>query len=529
MERIRGRFPFVMSRSSEPVKLRTRKSKLYCKEKADDGLHGVFGDSVTVCSIIFRLVNCLLVQTSYVPDEYWQSLEISHGMVFKYGYECWEWKEGIRGYTYPLFFAVIYKILHLLRYDTVQLLVLLPRVLHALLAALADVKLYHLVRKLEGPDVAKWTYFCQLCSWFTWYCCTRTLTNSMETSLTVLALYYYYPLRPAKTHSSWRYLSLVSLAVVVRPTALIVWLPLLLHHLWREDNKIKLITHQGLPIAAVTLVTSALMDSIFYGKWIIVQWNFVKFNVLHGVAEFYGTHPWHWYLTQGFVVVIGPHLPVFLHGCFSASSRHRVLLMSIAWTLLIYSLLAHKEFRFIYPVLPFCMIFCGMSMVKLRRWRRPAAAALLGLNLGAALYTGLVHQRGVLDLMGHLQQLCDARMPQKSPEPAVLFLMPCHSTPFYRMRFLECTPDLTGQEGYEDEAALFYTDPLHWLTVTFPNTSMLPSHLVLFEPLEKDISVFLDENKFVKQAEIFHTHFPEGRVGKNILVYSDSQTAAVEH
>lgn len=47
---------------------------------------------------------------------------------------------------------------------------------------------------------------------------------------------------------STKYLILVALAVIVRPTALIVWLPLLVYHFWQEDNKLKLITHLCLPI-----------------------------------------------------------------------------------------------------------------------------------------------------------------------------------------------------------------------------------------------------------------------------------------
>ncbi|XP_060734382.1 GPI mannosyltransferase 3 [Tachysurus vachellii] len=528
MEGIRDRrfLRFGASSSAETVKLRKRKSNLYRKENNTTScVYSFLGVSILLFSVIFRLINCLLVQTSFVPDEYWQSLEVSHRMVFRYGYETWEWKAGIRGYSYPLLFAGIYKLLQLLHSDTPQLLILLPRVLQAILAAFADVKLYEITRKWENPEVAKWTYFCQLCSWFTWYCSTRTLTNSTETTLTVLALSYY-PLHGSRTHHSWKYLSLVSVAVIVRPTALIVWLPLLLHHLWREENKLKLITQQGLPVMAVSLAVSTFIDCTFYGKWTFVQWNFLKFNVLHNVAEFYGTHPWHWYLTQGFAVVIGPHLPFFLHGCTLAAKRHRVLLMSVVWTLMAYSFLAHKEFRFIYPVLPFCMIFCGISLAKLRSWRKPAAGSLLLLNLLPAFYTGLVHQRGVLDVMGHLQHLCDVRDSPSSPEPHVLFLMPCHSTPYYShlhcpiiLRFLECPPDLRGDPGYVDEASSFYADPLGWLGTSYPNRSTLPSHVVLFHPLEKEISAFLDGNGFVKKAEIFHTHFPEGRLGKKIYIY----------
>ncbi|TRY90141.1 hypothetical protein DNTS_033334 [Danionella cerebrum] len=526
MEAIRERFK--QSKSSESVKLRKRSSILYSTERKRHTLQ-ICGISISVFIVIFRLINCFLVQSSFVPDEYWQSLEIAHRMVF--GYPCemntiilmkrtWEWKEGIRGYSFPLLYALMYKLLQLMNYDTVYLLVLVPQVFQAFLAAFADVKLYQLVLQWESPEVAKWTCLSQLCSWFTWFCCSRTLTNSTETALTTLALYYY-PLPGSKTHNSWKYLSLVSLAVVVRPTALIVWFPLLLYHFCIEQEKLKLIAMEIIPIATVALGASSLIDSVFYGKWILVQWRFLKFNVLHSVSEFYGWHPWHWYLSQGLPVVIGPHLPLVLHGFLTSTRKHTLLLLTVVWTTGVYSLLAHKEFRFVYPVLPFCMVFSGMSLSKLQRWRKAAAGALLLFNLIPAFYTGLIHQRGALDVMQHLQTLCE------ETEAQVLFLMPCHSTPLYshlhcplKLRFLECPPDLTGSDGYLDEAELFYSNPLQWLETSFPSKSTLPSHLVLFNSLETEIFSFLEKHRFRKQAQVFHTHFPEGRVGTHILLYA---------
>lgn len=522
MDKIRSRLKF--GKKVEDVKLRKRKSQLYSKENECPLKNGALRARVVACSVGFRLINCFLVQTSFVPDEYWQSLEVSHRMVFSYGYLTWEWKEGIRGFSYPLFFAVIYKILHFLNLDSVQLLIWLPRIIQALVAAFADVKFFFLIRTLESHDVTKWTFFCHLCSWFMWFCCTRTLTNSMETTITCLALFYF-PLSGSKTHCSKKYLTLVALAAILRPTALIVWFPLLMYHFWREDNKLRLITHDYIPIGASAVVISTVIDCIFYEKWTMVQFNFLKFNIFHGVADFYGSHPWHWYLTQGFAVVIGPHLPFFLHGCTLAYKRYKVLLAAVVWTIGVYSLLPHKEFRFIYPVLPLCMIFCGISLASLKAWRQPAALFLLVTNLGLALYTGLIHQRGSLDVMSHLQTLCDMSSTSTPSQPDVLFLMPCHSTPYYshvhcpiKMNFLECPPDL-GEEGYVDEADRFYSDPLHWLRTSFPDTSSLPTHLVLFNVLEKEILVFLQGNNFMRTAEIFHTHFPEGRVGRSIFIY----------
>lgn len=54
-----------------------------------------------------------------------------------------------------------------------------------------------------------------------------------------------------------------------------------------------------------------------------------------------------------------------------------------------------------------------------------------------------------------------------------------------KLRFLECPPDLTGNEEYVDEAAMFFSNPLHWLRTSFPSQSTLPSHIVLFDSLEK--------------------------------------------
>jgi len=40
-------------------------------------------DKTLILSLIsLRIVNALLVQTSFVPDEYWQSMEVSHNMAF---------------------------------------------------------------------------------------------------------------------------------------------------------------------------------------------------------------------------------------------------------------------------------------------------------------------------------------------------------------------------------------------------------------------------------------------------------------
>ncbi|XP_048812839.1 GPI mannosyltransferase 3 [Lagopus muta] len=514
------------ARRSEPVRLRKRRSVLYAAAggaAAQPGAGAAGGTAaLTALAVAARALNCALVRTSFVPDEYWQSLEVAHRLVFGYGHLTWEWAHGLRGYPYPLFFACIYRALQLLGEDDVQLLIWVPRLVQAVLAAFADVKLYLLVKHLENAETAKYVYFCQLCSWFTWYTCTRTLTNTMETLLTIFALYYY-PMKGSKMGSRWKYLSLIALGIVIRPTAAIPWIPLVFCHFLQEQKKADLILYNCIPIGLVTLGTSLIIDRVFFGEWVLVQLNFLKFNVLQNLGTFYGSHPWHWYFTQGLPVILGTHLPFFIHGCVMAPKRYRIFLGAVIWTVLVYSTLSHKEFRFIYPVLPFCMFFCGYSLKHLKAWKKSAASFLLLSNLIPALYTGLIHQRGSLDVMNHIQQLCNSSYQSQA---FVFIMMPCHSTPFYshvhcplKMRFLQCPPDLTGNESYVDEADLFYSNPLGWLNKEFYNDTLLPSHLIFFSVLEQEISSFLALKGYKKTATVFHTHVPQGRVGSHIYIY----------
>lgn len=70
--------------------------------------------------LFFRVLNGFVVQTYFDPDEYWQSLEVAHHSVFGYGFLTWEWQatSKLRGFFHPSLFAILYKILQVLGWDT---------------------------------------------------------------------------------------------------------------------------------------------------------------------------------------------------------------------------------------------------------------------------------------------------------------------------------------------------------------------------------------------------------------------------
>ncbi len=109
----------------------------------------------------------------------------------------------------------------------------------------------------------------------------------------------------------------------------------------------------------------------------------------------------------------------------------------------------------------------------------------------------------------------------------ILILMPCHSLPHQShlhredvdLRFLTCEPNLAAADRYKDEADVFYDDPEKWLEAEFPEESSPPSMLVMFDVLEDRVGKFLDARGYRRCAEFFHTHIPEGRIGRTISVH----------
>lgn len=85
--------------------------------------------SVALLAIAFRVYNALATYTFFQPDEFFQSLEVAHRMVFGYGKLTWEWQPitAIRSPAYAALYVPIYWLLQRTGLDETSLLVsLLP-------------------------------------------------------------------------------------------------------------------------------------------------------------------------------------------------------------------------------------------------------------------------------------------------------------------------------------------------------------------------------------------------------------------
>ncbi|KAK9928421.1 hypothetical protein M0R45_025557 [Rubus argutus] len=515
-------------------------------QQKDAPRFGLLGSpkKVYALCLAFRIANSLLVQTYFNPDEHWQTLEVAHHITFGYGHLTWEWKKGIRSYLHPLLFALLYKVLALLGLDTPWLMVRAPRLFQSVFSAFGDLYLYKLAAVFFGDCVAKWALFSQLTNWFMFFCLTRTLSNSLETVLTIVSLYYWPCMRPSSSKlplesRKWG-LVIAALTCAIRPTSAIIWVYVGLLELFVTHNKLRFIFLEVIPTGVLVLGLTFLLDRWMYGSWIFVPLNFLRFNFLSSGGDYYGTHKWHWYFTQGFTVMIFSFLPFLIAGIMQ--SKQWKLSGLIAWVLGLYSVLGHKEFRFVLPVLPIALIFSGYSLDSLkasvsRNGQRKASSNkhnacpakfqlaiffLLATNIPMALYMSLVHQRGTEDVTYYL-----SKEVLKGNVTNILFLTPCHATPYYStvhrnipMRFLDCSP--SEEKGTPDESDRFMMDPVGFATKFAKNWSV-PSHIVLFDSEEKLLKDFLVSHSFKEIKRFFHAHFKVDRDRQaSVVVYAST-------
>lgn len=478
--------------------------------------------------ILWRLTAVAFVQTAHVPDEYWQSLEVAHRAAFGYGHLTWEWTAMIRSYMYPFLISILYRVLAVLSLDSAWLLTISPRVLQAVLVAYAEYRFYQWTR-------CKWTLFGLCINWYWYYCATRTLINTVETACSTIALTMF-PWKGSRAQSV-KFLWIVGLLSMARPTAAVMWLPLCVYHLSTStERKIGLLSRYA-AICSACFAVSVLTDSICYGTFVITPLRFFRANVLGGVGDTYGKQHALWYVFAGTPLLLGPHGCPFLLSAWRILrrpvhfQRETVMLAVIGWTLAVYSLLSHKEFRFILPLLP---LFVYTSSVCTYRpgirvsgiVRRYTLALLVLSNLAPGLYFSLIHQRGTLDAIARLRDEIARANPSRPTD--TLILTPCHATPLYShlhvnasVRFLTCEPNLDGLGDYADEADRFFADPVVWLDDNYLGNGTAkspPTHVVAFDNVATGITRFLAPYKLI--ARVFHTHFPETNYGRHVLLYA---------
>lgn len=458
--------------------------------------------------LAFRLLGVVLVQSWFVPDEVYQSTEVAHRAVFGTGHLSWEWKYGLRSPLHPAVFAVIFKALKRLGLDSHAAIVNAPRIFHAVLFSLGDVAFRRLATKLLlTKDAAFYSTITYLSSWFVFYCAPRTLSNSLETALTLIALLWYPFERKHLNDLVWPYISIGVLTIVIRPTAALLWIVFGLYHLWRHPKPVRLVFLTVLPAAVPVLLLSVVVDSLCYARPTSSLWNFLSFNVLQGGSAHFGVHPWYWYFSEGLTSVLTLQLVPIVFGLFCSFRPTLLPFVAASFYVIFHSFLPHKEQRFLLPVIPLLCLYAGPFFSRIR-FRRVMVLTMVLVNTAIALYCGLRHQVGPYNAADSVLS-----MARKESNASLLALMPCYSIPGHSyfhyevrsIRMLDCSPSVSPGEG-SDEADMFHEDPEMWIDRHWDEIRSY-THILMYEKMYIQLVMTMTRLHYSFCDRVFHADF----------------------
>lgn len=136
--------------------------------------------------------------------------------------------------------------------------------------------------------------------------------------------------------------------------------------------------------SAAVVAAGTLLDTWFYGAWVFTPWRYFSVNLLEGVASSFGVSPW-WTYFLWLVAWPTPPVGIALILVVLAGTLARPRSpwgWALVGFLLGHSLIAHKEVRFLLPLLYLAPVLAAWGVEAMPRWRvlRGAAYAVLVYN-----------------------------------------------------------------------------------------------------------------------------------------------------
>ncbi|KRZ89499.1 Valine--tRNA ligase, mitochondrial [Trichinella sp. T8] len=121
----------------------------------------------------------------------------------------------------------------------------------------------------------------------------------------------------------------------------------------------------GILAVAFAVVVSFTVDSVMWGKAVLPELTGFVFNVIRGGSSNYGTSPFFWYFYSALPRALGP-LSLLVPFTFGDRNPVGWFAFSAIGYVFVYSILPHKELRFIIYTVPIFNLAAGYAAAKYR-------------------------------------------------------------------------------------------------------------------------------------------------------------------
>ncbi|KAI8590186.1 Alg9-like mannosyltransferase family-domain-containing protein [Geranomyces variabilis] len=255
------------------------------------------------------------------------------------------------------------------------------------IVAMSFARLRRVVQRRFSTVAARWFSVLSVVQFHVMFWASRTLPNIFALAFVNLALAEWMR-RPACMRRCVTYL--VFTTAVFRCDVVLLAAPILLMELYLADDRRAWLRTQvphALRVSALSIGATVAVDSYFWQQsWFWPELRVLLFNTVDNGSIAYGVEPFYAYIFRYIPKIAPTALPLVLYA-FVIMPKTRRYIVPVTAFVGLYSLLPHKEWRFIVYAIPMFNAISGVAIADLVQKSKPRQYRLV--TRAFALYAAL--------------------------------------------------------------------------------------------------------------------------------------------
>lgn len=291
--------------------------------------------------LILRLIFVFISNHIYYPDELYQSLEQAFRLVNGYGLSPWDFVYGLRSFAFPLLLSLPLNLAKMFQVTDPALYHYFPQIFLIFLSLSQIIAAYRMVWHIaHNRRVAQYAAFI-IAIWYELiYFSPRALTEMMSLNLFSFAIIALLGKKPKYMLGA----SCITAAIIFRPQLGLIGCLTAYPLIKKMHHQIRLI--MGALIAVIIFGT---IDQWYLGHFLSHLMTNITISYGSGISDLFGSRAWWYYLASLSATSCG----IWLLGLPKLKGKaYNLLWYSLITTLILHSLIPHKEYRFIIISIP---------------------------------------------------------------------------------------------------------------------------------------------------------------------------------
>ena len=316
---------------------------------------------------------CSMGQNS--PDEYYQILQFA---AYKLGKApssslSWEFTQHARPALQVWLAVMVYNFCAMLASANPFVVAMILRLFSAIISLLSALLFIHaFLPSIKHSRARHWFILLSLFSWLILYNSVRFSAENLSAKFFLLAFAMLF-LPKLNRRIIFQLLIGFSfgLAVVLRLQmilavgAILLWLTIVNNFIHVDNTNARVVTWRIYPYLIFAFIAANLVgvviDHWFYGQWVWSNFQYLYANLVQGKAASFGSEPWYFYAA---IAAFVPYGLIYLCATFVAI-RYKIY-NPVVWVIVIFiaghMLIAHKELRFLVPILGFMPLLIAYTI-----------------------------------------------------------------------------------------------------------------------------------------------------------------------